>query len=299
MTLLNAAYFLLFVCNFVCLLFVIVLLYRVLETSEKSFGNINSATTKLLEIVVLQKKASTNIAEAASRMQSEVSQLEALIEKRFAALFSALKSFASQIAERIFAESKAQFAAKSNKTDSDLPSQSVQNELNSLVSRCHSLQSELDQVNYRFRTLTEENAELRERAQDQHANRRRETEQLSTRLAELERELLSATNNARSSQARAEENANIIADLREEVEHYKANQTKFFDQVDNLQQVDVIALTERIDFLSSREKSLSERIAEYDAAFERMQIEKNFIEDRYLQLDAGEDASSATKKPSR
>ncbi|MBK7000287.1 MAG: hypothetical protein IPH35_10045 [Rhodoferax sp.] len=119
-------------------------------------------------------------------------------------------------------------------------------------------------------------------------------EHLKERYADLEQQLQQAQERAKVAERRAEANAVQIDDLQAQIKEQSF--AKSMDKSSLHDQSGLIASQqEQIDALTSREKTLLARIEDMKQEFMRSDVEKNFIEDRFLQLDsAALDAAKAS-----
>ena len=103
------------------------------------------------------------------------------------------------------------------------------------------------------------------------------------RTADLEEQLQSAKDRAKSAEKHAEENAAQLDIIREQL-----NSTKITGRSDASggSAEALKAKQDELDALQSREKMLLSRIEQMELEFQRNQTEKKFIEERFIQLDA-------------
>ena len=154
-------------------------------------------------------------------------------------------------------------------------------ELESALKKNHQLQDEIDQTRYRLNDASHSNKELQEEIKDVKGVKQSVVDNLLQRTQELEEQLEKARERAKAAEKHAEANAFQLDEIRAQI-----SEQKFSDGVD---QSDLIqGQQDQIDVLAAREKALMARIDQLEQAFSRNQTEKNFIEDRFLKLDAGE-----------
>lgn len=119
------------------------------------------------------------------------------------------------------------------------------------------------------------------------------TEHLKERYAELEQQLQQAQERAKVAERRAEAHAVQIDDLQAQIKE-KTFATSVAQSNQQDQSSLIASQQEQIDALTNREKALLVRIEDMKQEFTRNNVEKNFIEDRFMQLDsAALDAAKA------
>lgn len=119
-------------------------------------------------------------------------------------------------------------------------------------------------------------------------------EHLKERYADLEQKLQQAQERVKVAERRAEANAAQIDDLNAQIKE-KSFATSVAQSSQHDQSSLIASQQEQIDALTNREKALLARIEDMKQEFMRNNVEKNFIEDRFLQLDsAALDAAKAS-----
>ncbi len=119
-------------------------------------------------------------------------------------------------------------------------------------------------------------------------------EHLKERYADLEQKLQQAQERVKVAERRAEANAAQIDDLNAQIKE-KSFATSVAQSSQHDQSGLIASQQEQIDALTNREKALLARIEDMKQEFMRNNVEKNFIEDRFMQLDsAALDAAKAS-----
>lgn len=156
-------------------------------------------------------------------------------------------------------------------------------DLNVALSKSHQLQDELDQTQYCMATLARSHHDMQQELRDAKDVRKEQVNSLLVRMAELEKDLEEARKRAKSAEQHAEENARLLDDIREQAH------AKWFDApVQGEPQIDQSGLIqsqqEQIDALVAREGQLMSQLGALEALLQRSLTEKEFIEDRFLQM---------------
>lgn len=110
-------------------------------------------------------------------------------------------------------------------------------------------------------------------------------EHLKERYADLEQKLQQAQERVKVAERRAEANAAQIDDLQAQIKE-KSFATSVAQSSQHDQSGLIASQQEQIDALTNREKALLARIEDMKQEFTRNNVEKNFIEDRFMQLDS-------------
>lgn len=295
MTWLNAALAFVFFCNLVFMVGAAYVLMRILDTTEASQLNLQKAASHVVEVgthikVVVRRAFNemerNNDALAAresssGRAVSELSfQIKTLVERVKAIM-------AKQAGERAGAEGQDD-GSKYYPTPEELRAK-LHADLNAALEKNHQLQDEIDQTKYRLKDASQANNELREEIIDVKGIKQGVVDSLMQRTADLEEQLEKARDRAKAAELLAEGNAAQLDEIRTQV-----NDNQFSDGLDQTELIQ--GQQDQIDALAKREKELLARIEQMEKAFQRNQTEKNFIEERFLQMD-GVDSVSAPLAP--
>jgi len=163
-------------------------------------------------------------------------------------------------------------------------------ELNVALSKNKLLQEELSQTSYRLNDATARMEELRTGLNALSETKRSTVDNLIDRLSELKSQLEEARKRAKSAERLAEENAMRLATLQEQLE--PGNHVGPAASTGPDHSLMIQDQQDQIDAMASRESALLARISAMEDAFKRTEAEKAFIEERYLQIDAGQDTKS-------
>ncbi|OYU45425.1 MAG: hypothetical protein CFE44_07550 [Burkholderiales bacterium PBB4] len=297
-----------FLCNLCFLVGAGFLLYRIVDTMEDT-------RTQLLKAARENTQAGNELMNAAHRSIREMeraseaqfdreksnqraitelsSKVHALVEslKRLSAKGNAVASEAPVAisAAREGAGSAASSAAMANPDTGDAQRDKLRADLTAALARNHKLQDEISQTVYQLKDVSQANQALIQEIRDLKEVKQTHVNQLLQRAAELEAQLQAARDRAKAAELLAEENAFKLANLREEAEHFTSGS-----------EIDQSGLIEsqqsQIDMLAEREKALLARIETVEDMFKRNQVEKEFIEERFLKMDS-EGLSSPSSKP--
>lgn len=296
-----------FLCNLCFLVGAGFLLYRIVDTMEDT-------RTQLLKAARENTQAGNALMSAAHRSIREMeraseaqfdreksnqraitelsSKVHALVEslKRLSAKGNAVASEvpASPPAARDGA-GNASAAAFANPDTGDAQRDKLRADLTAALARNHKLQDEISQTVYQLKDVSQANQALIQEIRDLKEVKQTHVNQLLQRAAELEAQLQAARDRAKAAELLAEENAFKLANLREEAEHFTSGS-----------EIDQSGLIEsqqsQIDMLAEREKALLARIETVEDMFKRNQVEKEFIEERFLKMDS-EGLSGPGSKP--
>jgi hypothetical protein len=157
-------------------------------------------------------------------------------------------------------------------------------DLNAALAKNHQLQNEIDQTTYRLRNISSSNHELQQEIRDTKEVKKSVVDSLIARSQELEAELTQAKERAKAAEHHAEMNARLLDEIREQVHNQMNIATNAATGPD--QTGLILSQQDQIDVMAAREKTLMEKIASLEDAIARNQTEKDFIEDRFLKIDA-------------
>lgn len=159
----------------------------------------------------------------------------------------------------------------------------LRSDLNVALSRSHQLQDELEQTQYRMAALARSHQDMQQELRDTKDVRKEQVNHLLVRMAELEQDLEEARKRAQAAEQHAEENARLLDDIREQAH------AQWFDVPNQVEpQIDQSGLIQsqqdQIDALAAREANLMRQLSDMEALLQRNLTEKEFIEERFLQL---------------
>jgi myosin heavy subunit len=287
MTLLNAALFFVFVCNLAFLTGATFLLYRIVDATERTSTDLQKAANQTVEAAhQLHSMARRTINE-----MSQVNETQAIRESSRGRTVAELTAQVKSLIERLHTE-----PARAGTVADDSPASlqaaediraKLRAELNSAVARNHQLQDEIDQTTYRLKDASSSNKELQLELSEVKGIKQSVVDRLIQRTTELEAQLQQARERAKAAELHAESNAVQLDDIREKVNAQKPA-GEAAGEAGPDQSGLVQSQQDQIDVLSAREKALMARIDQMEQAFQRNQTEKNFIEERFLQLDSAE-----------
>jgi len=293
MTLLNAALAFIFFCNLIFMVGAAYLLMRILDTTEASQINLQKAASSVIEV-------GTHIKVVVRRAFSEMERNNDALMARESSSGRAVVELSSQI--KALVERVKGLMAKSGKERDSANGEAhyyggeelrtkLHDELSAAVAKTNALQDEIDQTKYRLKDASRANTELREEISDVKGIKQSVVDSLMQRTTELEEQLQQARDRAKAAERHAEENAFQLDNIREQL-----NSQQFSNS--GVDQAELIESQQhQIDAMADREKELIARIAQLEGAFQRNQTEKNFIEERFLQLDAGQSAQAPLEPP--
>lgn len=291
MTILNAAFAFVFFCNLLFMVGVAYALMRILDATERSQISLQNAASQVIE-------AGSHIKVVVRRAFSEMERTNEILESRESSAGRAVGELSFQVKTLIDrlkpvlartagdkAEAKADASSKEGaalyEANPEELRAKLHAELESALKKNHQLQDEIDQTRYRLNDASHSNKELQEEIKDVKGIKQSVVDNLMQRTKELEEQLEKARERTKAAEKHAEANAYQLDEIRAQIA-----EQKFSDGVD--QSGLIQGQQDQIDVLAAREKALMARIDQLEQAFSRNQTEKNFIEDRFLKLDAGE-----------
>lgn len=292
---LNAALAFVFFCNLVFMVGAAYVLMRILDTTEASQISLQKAASHVIEVgthvkVVVRRAfnemerntdALTARESSSGRAVSELSfQIKTLVERMKAVIATAAVGNASG----------GQANDANDYPNADELRAKLHAELNVALAKNHQLQDEIEQTQYRLKDASHANAELREEITDVKGIKQSVVDSLMQRTTELEAQLQKAKDRASEAEQHAQANAVQLDEIRKQI-----NEQKFSDGVDQTELVQ--QQQDQIDMLAARETELLARIEQLENAFQRNQTEKNFIEERFLQMDAAEGPRTSLEPP--
>lgn len=294
MTLLNAALAFVFFCNLVFMVGAAYVLMRILGTTEITQINLQRAASSVVEAgthikVVVRRAFNEMERNNDALMARESSSGRAVVE-----LSSQIKTLVERVKVLMTKNAKERESANGEAHyhgGEELRSK-LHEELSAAVAKTHALQDEIEQTKYRLKDASRANSELREEVSDVKGIKQSVVDSLMQRTAELEEQLQQAMERAKAAERHAEENAFQLDSIREQLSAQQFPKGGGVDQTELIQ-----SQQDQIDALAGREKELLARIAQLEGAFQRNQTEKNFIEDRFLQLDSGQSAQAPQEPP--
>ena len=292
MTLLNAALAFVFFCNLVFMIGAGYVLMRILDTTETSQINLQRAASSVIEV-------GTHIKVVVRRAFNEMERNNDALMARESSSGRAVVELSSQI--KTLVERMKVLMAK-NATERETADAGplylgaeelrakLHEELNAALAKTHALQDEIDQTKYRLKDASQANNELREEISDVQGVKQSVVDSLMQRTVELEAQLQKARERAQVAEQHAQAHAVQLDEIRAQI-----NAQNFADGVDQTGLIE--GQQQQIDALATREAELLARIAQLEGAFQRNQTEKNFIEERFLQLDAGDGTPKLPEEP--
>lgn len=303
MTLLNVALAFIFFCNLVFMIGAGYVLMRILDTTETTQINLQKAASSVVEV-------GTHIKVVVRRAFNEMERNNDALTARESSSGRAVSELSSQIKSLV--ERMKTLVAKSG-MERDAPDNTpylggedlrakLHDELNAALAKTHSLQDEIDQTKYRLKDASQANNELREEISDVKGIKQSVVDSLMQRTVELEEQLQKARERAQAAEIHAQANATQLDEIRAQI-----NAQNFPDAGSGgsgggsdggIDQTELIeGQQQQIDALAAREAELLARITQLESAFQRNQTEKNFIEERFLQLDGGDSTRAPLDTP--
>lgn len=298
MTLLNAALAFIFFCNLVFMVGAAYLLLRILQTTETSQINLQKAASSVIETGTHVKVIVRRAFQEMERNNDALSARESSAARAVAELSFQIKTLVERIKLLLSKQSVDKDAGFDPTATAKRPpdAEELRNilhaELSTVVSKNQALQDEIDQTRYRLKDASRVNDELRDEINDVKGVKKSVVDSLIQRTTELEEQLQQARERANAAEKHAEANAVKLDDIREQLTTQPMSANVGVDQTELIQ-----SQQDQIDAMAEREKELLARIVELDNAFQRNQTEKNFIEDRFMQLDAGQSVRAPLESP--
>ena len=288
---LNAAFGFVFFCNIVFIIGAAYLLMQVLKATTEGRDDIVKAANQNIEagghlklaarraFNEMEKANDTHIARenASGRAVSELTfQIKTLVEN--------LKKILSKANLNADGTPTGQGddSTSSSKSEEDAQAK-LHAELMTALNKNNQLQDEISQAKYKLKDASTTNTELRQDLSETKGIKKSTMDRIMQRTADLEEQLQSAKDRAKSAEKHAEENAAQLDIIREQL-----NSTKITGRSDASggSAEALKAKQDELDALQSREKMLLSRIEQMELEFQRNQTEKKFIEERFIQLDA-------------
>jgi hypothetical protein len=287
-----------FLCNMCFLVGAAFLLYKIIDSTEetriqliKAARENSSAGAQLLtaahrSIREMERASESQLARENSNQRAIVelaNQVHALVEniKRLMAKGGALAgpvgADGAVAAPGAVGAAAAGGDAPSN--NADAIREKLRAELTAALARNHKLQDEVSQTVYQLKDVSQANQNLIQEIRDLKEVKKSYVDQLLQKAAELEAQLQAARDRAKAAELLAEDNAFKLANLREEAEKFEISGG--IDQSGLIE-----SQQDQIDVLAAREKALLEKVEKVEQMFNRNQVEKAFIEERFIKLDS-------------
>ena len=283
----NIALGFLFVCNLAFLLGAAYLLMRILDATEQGQIHLQKAAAHVVEagthVKVLAKKAFHEM----ERNNDALSSRESSAARSVDGLSFQIKSLVERV-KQVVEQQRAQahdtqVGDDLEQPDSDAIRARLQEELQAALAKNHALQDEIDQTHYKLKDALHSNRELRDALADAKGIRQELVDSLMARSNELQQQLEAARTRAQNAETLAATGAAQMQEIRDQIDR------QTFSAVPHgVDQSELVAdQQEQIDTLAARERELLKKIDQLEGAFARNQAEKSFIEERFLQMDAG------------
>lgn len=283
----NIALGFLFVCNLAFLLGAAYLLMRILDATEQGQIHLQKAATHVVEagthVKVLAKKAFHEM----ERNNDALSSRESSAARSVDGLSFQIKTLVERV-KQVMEQQRAlandtQLADHVEPPDSDAIRARLQEELQEALAKNHALQDEIDQTHYKLKDALHSNRELRDALSDAKGIRQELVDSLMARSNELQQQLELARARAQNAETLAATGAAQMEEIRNQIDR----QT-FSAAPPGVDQSELVADQQaQIDTMAARERDLLNQIDQLEGAFARNQAEKSFIEERFLQMDAG------------
>ncbi|MFO1264806.1 MAG: hypothetical protein U1E84_15950 [Rhodoferax sp.] len=289
----NIALGFLFFCNLAFLLGAAYLLMRILDATEQGQIHLQKAASHVVEagthVKVLAKKAFHEMernndalgareSSAARSVDGLSFQIKTLVER----VKQVMEQQRAQ-AHEVHPAHDAQPADDVQPPDSDAIRARLQEELQVALAKNHALQDEIDQTHYKLKDALHSNRELRDALADAKGIRQELVDSLMARSNDLQQQLEQARARALNAETLAATGAAQMEEIRTQIDR----QT-FSAAPPGVDQSELVADQQaQIDTMAARERDLLKKIDQLEGAFARNQAEKSFIEERFLQMDAG------------
>lgn len=284
---LNLALGFLFFCNLAFIVGSIYLLIRILDATEQGQIQLQKAASHVVEagthVKVLAKKTflemERNNDALGSRESSAARSVDGL-SFQIKTLVERVKQIMEQRAQEAIEADPAEQARQ----DGEAVRARLQEELQAALQRNHALQDEIDQTHYKLKAALHANRDLRDELSDAKGIRQELVDSLMARSNALQAQLEQARERAQNAESLAAKGAAQMEDIRHQIDQ----QDFTVVQQQGVDQSELVADQQaQIDTLAARERELLTKIDQLEGAFSRNQAEKNFIEERFLQMDAG------------
>lgn len=299
MTLLNAALAFVFFCNLVFMIGAGYVLMRILDMTETSQINLQRAASSVIEVGTHIKVVVRRAFNEMERNNDALTARESSSGRAVVELSAQIKNLVERMKTIVANTAREKDAADGHVAVDKLYLGAeelrvkLHEDLSAALAKTHALQDEIDQTKYRLKDASQANTELREEINDVKGVKQSVVDSLLQRTVELEEQLQKARERAQVAEQHAEANAVQLDEIRAHI-----NEQEFSSGNGGVDQTELIkSQQDQIDALSEREKELLARITQLEGAFQRNQTEKNFIEERFLQLDAGESTRAPLEPP--
>lgn len=284
---LNLALGFLFFCNMAFMVGAIYLLIRILEATEQGQIHLQKAASHVVEagthVKVLAKKTFLEM----ERNNDALGSRESAAARSVDGLSFQIKTLVErvkQVMEQRVQEAVDADPTEATKQDGETLRARLQEELQAALQKNHALQDEIDQTHYKLKAALHANRDLRDELSDAKGVRQELVDSLMARSDALQAQLEQARERAQSAESLAAKGAAQMEDIRNQID-----QQDFTTVQQGVDQSELVADQQsQIDTLAARERELLTKIDQLEGAFNRNQAEKNFIEERFLQLDAGQ-----------
>ena len=295
---LNIAYGFLFFSNLVFMAGSAYLLYRILNATAQS-------RVDLLKAASLTVEASKHLKIAANRTATELDRVSQAHQTRdnasgraISALSFKLQNLIDNLAQgNVAAAASSAATAAEEKTQVEDIRAKLQAELNTALSKNHTLQEQVEEIQFYLKEASTSNEQLRSEISEVQGVKQSIVDSLMQQTADLEAELQKAHERTRAAEKLAQDNAFQLDEIRAQVnaQSFATPRTQTAAEGADLAPMDQAALIQdqqdQIDVLAGREKLLLAKIEQMELEFQRQKTEKSFIEDRFLQLDSTQSAS--------
>lgn len=292
----NIALGFLFFCNLVFMLGAAYLLMRILDASEQGQMHLQKAAAHVVEAGTHVKVAVKRAFHEMERHNDALNSRESSAARSVDGLSFQIKTLVErvkQVVEQRLHEQDAATPPDAQQPDSDAIRARLQEELQAALAKNHALQDEIDQTHYKLKDALHANRELRDALGDAKGIRQELVDSLMARSNELQLQLEQALARAQNAEELAAKGATQMEEIRNQID-----QQTFVTVQQGVDQSELVADQQlQIDSLAAREKELRDKLAQLEGAFSRNQAEKHFIEERFLQLDAGSAPASAAPPP--
>lgn len=284
---LNLALGFLFFCNMAFMVGAIYLLIRILDATEQGQIHLQKAASHVVEagthVKVLAKKTFLEM----ERNNDALGSRESAAARSVDGLSFQIKTLVErvkQVMEQRVQEAVDADPTEATKQDAETLRARLQEELQAALQKNHALQDEIDQTHYKLKAALHANRDLRDELSDAKGVRQELVDSLMARSDVLQAQLEQARERAQSAESLAAKGAAQMEDIRNQID-----QQDFTPVQQGVDQSELVADQQsQIDTLAARERELLAKIDQLEGAFSRNQAEKNFIEERFLQMDAGQ-----------
>lgn len=269
-------------CNLIFLIGAAYLLYKIVGATETAQEDLLKAARQNMDgghqLMTMARRSINDmvrINDAQAARENSSSRVIAELSRQIRSLASQVQSGGAPAREKALSTPD---DAAADAIEEDLRAKLRAN-LNVALAKNNQLQDEIEQTKYRLKDASFTNSELRQELTELKGLKQSVVDSLMQRTTELEEQLQKARERAHAAEQHAELNTVQLDDIREQIKAQAFSRGADQSGLIESQQ-------QQIDLLAAREKELLARLEAMEQAFNRNQTEKEFIEERFLQIDS-------------